>query len=511
MLALPELDELYVVSDIHMGGASGFQILKEGPRLGTLIRKLATARPGKRVGLVLNGDVIDSLAEDIDGYVAIDDADRMMARLYEDPTFAPVWEGLTAFVREPGRRLVIVLGNHDIEMALPLVEASIRARLAAADDVAQGRITFATHGAGFGCLVGRARVFCTHGNEVDAWNWVDYDLLRTLAMSQSAGAFFDRAAWEPNAGTKLVKDVMNGVKQKYAWIDLLKPETEAALGVLLVLDPGQALKIQKIRSALSAYVNKVKGGLKLAGWLSVDRLPAAPVTSPQAVPVEHLLGANLLAAVRGGGASAGKDPDAMLREAERALSDPNRLRATDSAPPETLGLGQWMWDRLNGVEPAEALRAALKDWLKDDTTWDITKTDDTFKEVMKHVGASVDFVVTGHTHLERALRVAPDADRYYYNCGTWIRLLRLTDAVLASTETFREIYRTLADGRMAAIDSAMIPKAGGGREPFVVDRSSVVRISSREQGTVGTLFRVVETGPDAVDLEPVSGSEFWRK
>ena len=85
MLALPELDELYVVSDIHMGGAPGFQILREGPRLGKLITKLATTRPGERVGLVLNGDVIDSLAEDIDGYIAMDDADRMMARLYVDP------------------------------------------------------------------------------------------------------------------------------------------------------------------------------------------------------------------------------------------------------------------------------------------------------------------------------------------------------------------------------------------------------------------------------------------
>src|SRR5258707_10974196 len=153
MFALPELDELYVVSDIHMGGAPGFQILREGPRLGKLIQKLATTRPGERVGLVLNGDVIDSLAEDIEGYIAMDDADRMMARLYVDPTFAPVWEGLAAFVRQSGRRLVIALGNHDIEMALPLVEASIRARLSSGDETAAGQIEFATHGAGFGCLV----------------------------------------------------------------------------------------------------------------------------------------------------------------------------------------------------------------------------------------------------------------------------------------------------------------------------------------------------------------------
>jgi UDP-2,3-diacylglucosamine pyrophosphatase LpxH len=511
MLALPELDELYVVSDIHMGGAPGFQILREGPRLGKLIAKLATTRPGERLGLVLNGDVIDSLAEDIEGYIAIDDADRMMARLYADPTFAPVWEGLAAFVRQPGRRLVIVLGNHDIEMALPLVEASIRSRLTGGDETASGRITFATHGSGFGCLVGRARVFCTHGNEVDAWNLIDHDALRSLAMSQAAGTSYDRSSWEPNAGTQLVKEVMNGIKQKYAWIDLLKPETEAALGVLLVLDPGQALKVQRIRGALSAYVNKMKGGFKMSGWLSADQLAMAPVTSPEAVPVEQLLGPNLLSALRGGG-SAGSDADTMLRDAEHAIADPSRRRAIETAPRlETLGVGQWMWDRVNGIEPAEALRRALRDWLKDDTTWDISQTDETCREVMKHVGPSVDFVVTGHTHLERALRIAPEAERYYYNCGTWIRLLRLTDAVLASVDTFRDVYQTLVNGRMAAIDSATIPAAAGGREPFVIDRSSLVRISARPDGTVGTLFHVLDAGPAGVDLEPVPGSEFWRK
>jgi CBS domain-containing protein len=159
-----------VVSDIHMGGPAGFQILKHGPRLGALIRHLATVRAGERVGLVLNGDVVDSLAEDIDGYVAVDEAPRMMERIYRDPAFAPVWDGLAAFVRAPGRRLVIVLGNHDVEMALPAVEASIRTRLAGDDDAGQGRIAFAMRGMGFACLVGRARVFCTHGNEVDAWN-----------------------------------------------------------------------------------------------------------------------------------------------------------------------------------------------------------------------------------------------------------------------------------------------------------------------------------------------------
>jgi hypothetical protein len=92
-------------------------------------------------------------------------------------------------------------------------------------------------------VVGTARVFCIHGNEVDSWNVVDYDALSLLARPLNAGVPPDSPGWQPNAGTKLVKDVMNEVKRTFAWIDLLKPETKAAVGVLAVLDPGQLSKI----------------------------------------------------------------------------------------------------------------------------------------------------------------------------------------------------------------------------------------------------------------------------
>jgi len=508
---LSRFDELYVVSDIHMGGPPKFQILNQGLRLGTLIRQLATVRPGERVGLVLNGDVVDSLAEEIDGYVAMDEAPQMMERIYKDPAFAPIWDGLAAFVREPGRRLVIVLGNHDIEMVLPSVESSIRTRLAGNDDAAHGRIAFATQGMGFACLVGHARVFCTHGNEVDAWNIVDYDALRELAISQNAGAPFDRAKWVPNAGTQLVKDVMNSVKRRYAWIDLLKPETQAALGTLVVLDPGQAAKIEKITSALSAYVNQIKGTLKLWGWLSAEDPKMASMAQPQPPTLPQLLGPNLLDAVQGPGSGASRDPAKMLLQAEHSLADPTRRQPIVASNTETLGMPGMLWDRLRGVEAAEALRRALKDWLAKDRSFDITERDQTFRDVTRRVGAAVDFVVTGHTHLERALRIQDGVDRFYYNCGTWIRLLRFTDFVLDRPEAFREIYQTLADGKMDTLDRATIPTASGARESFVLDRTSVVRISSQPNGVNGVLCHVRDARPETVELDQVDASEFWRR
>jgi hypothetical protein len=164
-ISLPQYDELYIVSDIHMGGRPGFQILKEGKRVANFIRWVGQQRPDGRVALVLNGDVIDSLAEDIRGYIAADEAVTMVTRIFKDQAFAPVWGALKDFVGLAGRSLVMVIGNHDIELALPAVQRTLEERLAGDEAAPRGRIFFSTAGAGYSCTVGTARVFCTHGNE----------------------------------------------------------------------------------------------------------------------------------------------------------------------------------------------------------------------------------------------------------------------------------------------------------------------------------------------------------
>src|SRR5262245_22052771 len=169
---LPEYDEVHVISDLHMGGPQGFQILKETPRLANFIRWVAGQRPGERVALILNGDVIDTLAENIAGYIAIDDAVSTVQRIMNDGSFGQVWDALAHFVKQDGRRLVIVIGNHDIEMALPIVQRQVLARIAGQDALARSRVEFSTMGAGYTCAVGNSRIYCIHGNEVDVWNYV---------------------------------------------------------------------------------------------------------------------------------------------------------------------------------------------------------------------------------------------------------------------------------------------------------------------------------------------------
>ncbi len=146
----------------------------------------------------------------------------------------------------------MVLGNHDLELSFPLVQRAILKKLAGDDPAARGRILFSTMGAGFSCRVGDARVFCTHANEVDPWNFVRYEDLAKAGRRLNCGRTLKPGEWEPNAGTKMVKDIMNVLKVRYPWIDLLKPEIEGAVGVLLALDPGQLHKIDAVIPIISS-------------------------------------------------------------------------------------------------------------------------------------------------------------------------------------------------------------------------------------------------------------------
>lgn len=476
---LPAFDEVHVISDLHMGGRAGFQILRETQRLANYIRRLSQQRPQGRLALVLNGDVFDTLAEDIGGYVAVDDAQATVDRIMRDPSFEGIWSALAEFVKVEGRTLVLVIGNHDIEMAFPPVQRLIIARLAGADLPARARIEFSTAGAGFTCRVAGARVFCIHGNEVDAWNYNRYEDLAKVARRLNAGVPLGQDEWTPNAGTRMVKDVMNSVKRTYAWIDLLKPETSAAVGTLLVLDPGQVPKMKHIFGIVG---EQRRGGAQVDARLSSEGFqPPAPGTTPT---LEQLLGPNLKQGM-------GEGVDDMLLAAERNFS---KTRTPAAQPDGTLGAPQLIWDRLTGwltgVEKSEALRRALRDWLEKDKTFSVDDRDDTFKQVTAAVGPAIDFIVTGHTHLERAIDMGQG--RYYFNSGTWIRLLQFTGEMLDKPQSFEAVYKVLVDGRMKAIDDAVF-----GGKPFVMDQTSAVSICEQGGKAVGSLAHVEGDGTGA--------------
>src|SRR4051794_17251077 len=93
---LPEFDELYSISDLHMGGRTGFQIFNSGDALAGFIEHIRKL-PAASVVLVINGDLVDFLAEP--DAVAFDPAGavRKLDGFVGDAAFAPSWAALTNF------------------------------------------------------------------------------------------------------------------------------------------------------------------------------------------------------------------------------------------------------------------------------------------------------------------------------------------------------------------------------------------------------------------------------
>ena len=416
--------------------------------------------------------------------MAVDDALTVIERIMRAPSFSPVFGALSSCAT-PNRALVMVVGGHDIGLAFPLVKRMVVSRLAMKSLEARARIEFATVGAGIVQWWGRRGSSARTATRSTPGTTCVTGCSKA-ARRMNCGVPLDPSEWEPNAGTKLVKDVMNAVKRRYAWIDLLKPETQAAIGVLLVLDPKQLGNIRRLPAVVGELA---RGALDYDGRLGADGLVAPDPKAAGQRNVDQLLGANVAFGVNAGAGAAEGSADDMLRAAEANFETP---RHGPELTDDTLGVPRLLWDRLTGwitrVGRDEALRRALVDWLADDKTFDFNVRDDTFKRVTASIGEGIDFIVTGHTHLERAVEIG--GGRYYFNSGTWIRLLRFTNDVLHDAASFKPVYEVLEKGTMGSIDEATF-----GGEPFVLDRSTAVSIKTDPRGVTGALCHVVGGAP----------------
>lgn len=202
------------------------------------IRSLPQRSIRQTVELVINGDFVDFLAEQDDDagsgpsgacwrpfIISPDKAVRVFRRIAKRD--AALFDALRRYLCRGGR-LTLLLGNHDVELSLPAVRRELESVLDS-----DGRdLAFVYDGEAY--RVGP--VLIEHGNRYDRWNVVPHDALRRLRSSQSRGeeqkTFFD-----PPAGSHLVAGVLNQIKKDFPFVDLLKPENESVLPILLALAP----------------------------------------------------------------------------------------------------------------------------------------------------------------------------------------------------------------------------------------------------------------------------------
>ncbi len=437
-----EFDELYAISDLHMGGETpARQIFDDGKELGKFI-DWVRERTKDRVALVVNGDFVDFLAEPGPKAFDPEGAAERLKRIANDSSFLPVWQALGRFVKAAKRTLVITLGNHDLELALPWVREVLLDLLASDDPRARGCIHLALDGAGFRAKVGAAQVLAVHGNEADDWNVTDHETIRRIGRDLLHGR--PAEAWIPNAGTQLVIAAMNDIKRAHPFVDLLKPELQAVIPVLIAVAPDKAAKIKDAWPTLARLVrDKAKLSLGLLGEEELEK-DHRPITLRP--PID---------------ASA-----AMDRVEEQFKADTNPMELLpDVARGEKLGWSSAAWNYFVAKDPRKALREALEG-LQRDRSFDTTEEDETFRAYDQLAGPEIDFVLTGHTHLARNLK-RRRGKGHYLNSGTWARLIRLDPAELADPARFNRLYAVLGAQSMAELDAV---------KGLVIRRRTVIKI-----------------------------------
>ena len=227
--------QLYVISDLHLGGVPntngelGFQICPPSTHLllAEFIDRLPRRSTDLDVRLVIAGDIVDFLAEEPFQAFTSDptEAQTKLDRILNCTTL--IWRALRRFVSERGGAITFLLGNHDIELALPSL------RKCFLDRIGPGRVEFIYDNEAFTF----GPVLIEHGNRFDEWNAVAHGALRRV-RSQLSRALPAKPEFPALPGSRLVVDVMNPLKQQYAFVDLLKSEGAGVLLIVVVLGVG---------------------------------------------------------------------------------------------------------------------------------------------------------------------------------------------------------------------------------------------------------------------------------
>ena len=471
---------VFVISDLHLGGEygdpandaedRGFRICTHVADAAAFVDQLAALPPAPvRTELVINGDIVDFLAEDRGDSKTwspfIADGDEAAA------TFRRIADRDRGFfdslrrLLERGHRLVVLLGNHDVELALPAVRVEFCRAIGAT-----AAHDFAFIDGAEAYIVGDALI--EHGNRYDEWNVVDYAGLMRLRAFQSRRQPVPRdRGFDVSAGSTMVSTVINPVKAQFRFVDLLKPEIDAVLPMLLAVAPesrGYLTTIAERRWQASRH--RLEGASLPAsqdiGATGVDVDPLqAVLAGPLKGEAERFL-AELGAS--GGGHAAEVDLDgdiASWRDRARQAVGLTRLLLDRSA---TRTLDQ----RLPAL--LMALRALRSDESFNRQTESLREYADASRDLVRH---GFRFVVFGHTHLARDVDLG--GGKRYLNAGTWADLL----------EVPREIVSGPWNTALAALRDYAADLAANRLKRLVRFAPTYVRLSLDENGVVieGTL------------------------
>lgn len=493
MTAMDEFDRLYFISDLHLGGRRGAEVFNSHNELQAFLRWVGTH--GDRVALVLGGDLIDFLSfQDAKHFNAANAKDRV-AEVATERATRVIFDELKTLAAQTNITLVLMGGNHDIELALPEVREELLQHVAARKH--RHRVRTVLDGTGYTCRVGDREVLCLHGNERDKWNVVDHGALLRVIRAMNAGSKVP--PWEPNPGTTLVINVMNQIKRNLPFIDLLQPETEAAVRVLLALTKEErgASVDDSVRELVRILLATQQTQARINNNTLGDVRDEAARAEEQLAAMERP-----------------RSPSPWLVDATDAESRVNQLfehteaRFRDNAEPldpqllGTLGmLGPLDWITRSVVRPK--LRDALKQVFLESATPKSDRSPHTsipspeFEALDRWIGPDKDVVIAGHTHVEKHHpRKHGKPGSVYMNAGTWIRVIRLENDWLEEPVFQEQFMPALLSRSMAQLDAAKVAN-----RKLVRHHRTVACVEPQETGRAVSRLRKVkdDASVDALD------------
>jgi UDP-2,3-diacylglucosamine pyrophosphatase LpxH len=402
-------------------------MMSQPDRLARFIKKLPSQQlPDEDLELVIAGDFIDFLAVPEFQSFTEDPTEarlKLLSITNSDP-FAQVFSALSDFVVH--HRVTILVGNHDVELALPLVQETLLKVLGARAH----QVLFVDDGRAY--RIGRALI--EHGNRYDPPNNNDWDGLRAIASAQSRG---EQVAESLNVstGSLIVEKIINKLKKDYPFIDLVQPEGIA-----------QALLLAEFETPIVSTLALIGDNLQSAHLLararaarSLHRAGARPSSSRN---------------ISADTSDSGNVRDARLEELfgpnYRVLVDPNRKIGTGLWPSISSGFKNGLASllRSNAPIPTERMmriREALRRVRRTDAL-DQYPLDNFSIAAKRMVDESVcDVVVMGHTHEAREyFWTSGTGVASYINSGAWADVIRVPDAVLdGNDEDLRDFLKSL--------------------------------------------------------------------
>ncbi|WP_437545619.1 metallophosphoesterase [Sorangium sp. So ce367] len=411
-----------VISDLHIGGHKS-PMLGHPEVLADFLRQLAAYEGHDELELVIAGDFIDFLAEEpLEPWTPTED--RAVEKLEAMFQRLPSLFNAFALCAQRLPRFTILVGNHDIELAYPRVRESLFRQLGTNPH----RCHFVVGNDAY--RVGELLV--EHGNRYDPWNAVDHDGLRQIASAASRRERAPRSL-EVCPGALLVHGAMNPLKERYHFIDLLKPEGKILALLFLEMEPTIVKK--HLRELFRLASSWVAQRYRKAVW-TADGDGIAPTH-------ERLV--------------AGEDAADMLPvEVRRAFYQ--ELAEIEARQERHIGAGGVL-DALHTIVlgreedglsamfargeaiPRERLRkiqVALRSVPNRTEVFEEGFVDGDCHSAAKKLAetGTIKVVVMGHTHLAR--EIALPGGGYYINTGTWADLIRVDQSLLEDTDAGRD-------------------------------------------------------------------------